>query len=118
MGFTLLGLVFLSYASSFTFILCAAGLVGLGSSIFHPEASRVARAASGGQHGTAQSLFQVGGNLGTSLGPLLAAFIVIPHGQGSIVWFTLVALLAMLVLASVGTWYKKNHLAAPVRARA
>ncbi|HXQ53929.1 MAG TPA: MFS transporter [Stellaceae bacterium] len=117
MGFTLLGLGFLSYASSFALILTAAGLVGLGSSIFHPEASRVARMASGGRHGLAQSLFQVGGNAGSSLGPLLAAFIVIPRGQGSIVWFTLAALLAMVVLTRVGTWYKRRQAAVRTRLR-
>jgi MFS transporter, FSR family, fosmidomycin resistance protein len=111
MGFTLGGLVFLSYASSFALILAAAAFVGLGSAIFHPESSRVARMASGGQHGLAQSLFQVGGNLGSSLGPLLAAFIVIPRGQGSIGWFTLAALLAMVVLARVGGWYKVRRVA-------
>ena len=117
MGFTLLGLVFLSLASSFALILAAAALVGLGSSIFHPESSRVARMASGGQHGLAQSLFQVGGNVGSSLGPLLAAFIVIPHGQGSIAWFTLAGVLAMVVLFQVGTWYKHHRLFAPVKGR-
>jgi FSR family fosmidomycin resistance protein-like MFS transporter len=111
MGFTLVGLAFLSYASSFTLIIVAAGLVGMGSSIFHPEASRVARMASGGQHGLAQSLFQVGGNFGSSLGPLLAAFVVIPRGQGSIAWFSLAALLAMSVLAWVGGWYKAQNVA-------
>jgi FSR family fosmidomycin resistance protein-like MFS transporter len=117
MGFTLLGLVLLSYAASFALLLVAAGLVGLGSSVFHPESSRVARMASGGQHGLAQSLFQVGGNAGSSLGPLLAAFIVIPHGQGSIAWFTLAALLAIFVLTRVGTWYKHHHIAARTRLR-
>jgi MFS transporter, FSR family, fosmidomycin resistance protein len=111
MGFTLVGLAFLSHASSFLLVILAAGMVGLGSSIFHPEASRVARMASGGQHGLAQSLFQVGGNLGSSLGPLLAALIVIPRGQGSIAWFSLAALLAMAVLARVGGWYKARNVA-------
>ncbi len=111
MGFTLAGLGFLSYASTFALLLTAAGMVGLGSAIFHPESSRVARMASGGQHGLAQSLFQVGGNIGSSLGPLLAAFIVIPRGQGSIAWFTLAALLAMVVLTRVGTWYKNRRVA-------
>ena len=86
-------------------ILLAAGLVGVGSSIFHPEASRVARLASGGRYGFAQSLFQVGGNGGTALGPLLAAFIVVPRGQASIAWFALVALAAILVLSAIGRWY-------------
>ncbi len=118
MGFTLAGLGFLSYAQSFATVLFAAALVGLGSSVFHPESSRIARIAGGGQHGLAQSVFQVGGNIGSSLGPLLAAFIVIPHGQGSIAWFTLAALLAMVVLSRVGAWYKKKHLAVRTRLRA
>jgi MFS transporter, FSR family, fosmidomycin resistance protein len=109
MGFTLAGLVLLARATNFSALLFAAGLVGLGSAVFHPESSRVARMASGGQHGLAQSLFQVGGNLGASLGPLLAAFIVVPLGQGSIAWFTLAALLAMIVLARVGGWYKARR---------
>jgi FSR family fosmidomycin resistance protein-like MFS transporter len=117
MGFTLMGLLVLSVASSFAMIIGAAALVGLGSSIFHPESSRVARMASGGQHGLAQSLFQVGGNLGSSLGPLLAAFIVIPRGQGSIAWFTLAAFTAMVVLARVGSWYKGRRHALAVRGR-
>ena len=105
MGFTLVGLVMLSFASSFVAVTIAAATVGLGSSVFHPESSRMARLASGGQHGLAQSLFQVGGNAGSALGPLLAAFIVLPRGQGSIAWFSLAALLAMLVLGWVGRWY-------------
>ncbi len=109
MGFTLCGLALLSMASNYAFILIAAGLVGLGSAVFHPESSRVARMASGGQHGLAQSVFQVGGNFGTSLGPLLAAFIVLPRGQHSIVWFTLAALLAIILLANVGRWYKRRE---------
>lgn len=118
MGFTLAGLGFLSTAQSFAMVLLAAGLVGMGSSVFHPEASRIARIAGGGQHGLAQSMFQVGGNMGSSLGPLLAAFIVIPHGQGSIAWFTLLALLAIAVLSRVGGWYKRRHLAVRTRLRA
>src|SRR6266849_940896 len=94
----------------------AATLVGAGSAVFHPEASRVARMASGGRHGLAQSLFQVGGNVGSSLGPILAAFIVIPKGQSSIAWFSAAALLAMVVLFAVGNWHWKER-AAPVRAR-
>jgi MFS transporter, FSR family, fosmidomycin resistance protein len=109
MGMTLIGLVLLSRANSFHAILFAAAMVGTGSSIFHPEASRIARLASGGRHGFAQSVFQVGGNFGTSLGPLLAALIVVPHGQKSVLWFSLLALLGMLVLVSVGAWYR-NHL--------
>ena len=108
MGVTLLGLLLLSISSNFPMILCSAGLVGMGSSIFHPEASRLARMASGGRHGLAQSIFQVGGNVGTSLGPLLAALIIVPRGQGSISWFSVVALAAIIILANVGHWYKRN----------
>src|SRR5207253_4991957 len=105
MGVTLCGLVLLSVANTFPAILLAAALVGVGSAVFHPEASRVARLASGGRHGFAQSLFQVGGNAGSALGPLLAAFVVVPRGQGSIAWFSLAAVLAMVVLVRVGRWY-------------
>ncbi len=105
MGFTLIGLLLLSSAGSFALLLVAAGLVGMGSSVFHPESSRIARAASGGRHGMAQSLFQVGGQTGQALGPLLAAFVVVPHGQGSVAWFSLAALLAIVVLLNVGRWY-------------
>jgi MFS transporter, FSR family, fosmidomycin resistance protein len=106
MGMTLLGLVLLSRAGNFHAILIAAAMVGTGSSIFHPEASRIARLASGGRHGFAQSVFQVGGNFGASLGPLLAALIVVPHGQASILWFSAVALVGIIVLANVGRWYR------------
>lgn len=106
MGFSLAGLVLLSVAPNFSMLLLAAGLVGLGSSVFHPESSRVARMASGGQHGLAQSIFQVGGNAGSSLGPLLAAFIVLPRGQHSIAWFSMAALLAIVILIYVGVWYR------------
>ncbi|HWE48554.1 MAG TPA: MFS transporter [Bryobacteraceae bacterium] len=109
MGFTLVGLALLSVASNFPTILGAAALVGMGSAVFHPESSRVARLASGGQHGLAQSVFQVGGNAGSSLGPLLAAFIVLPGGQHSIVWFTLAALLAIVLLTRVSGWYKQRE---------
>jgi len=102
---TLLGLVLLGYAPSYAIVLIAAGLIGIGSAIFHPEASRVARAASGGRFGMAQSLFQVGGNFGTAIGPLLAAAIVIPHGQQSVVWFAALALASVLILARVSAWY-------------
>ena len=88
-------------------LLLAAGLVGVGSSVFHPESSRVARMASGGRHGLAQSVFQVGGNIGSALGPLLAAFLVLPRGQPSVAWCSLVALLAMVVLCQVGGWYQR-----------
>ena len=109
MGFTLVGIALLSMASNYAFILVAAGLIGMGSAVFHPESSRVARMASGGQHGLAQSVFQVGGNVGSSLGPLLAAFVVLPRGQHSIVWFTLAALLAIILLTNVGRWYKHRE---------
>src|SRR6185369_8513852 len=90
-------------------LILAAALVGSGSAVFHPEASRVARLASGGRHGLAQSLFQVGGNIGSSLGPILAALIVIPKGQSSIAWFCSAALLAMAVLFGVGNWYRRER---------
>ena len=105
MGGTLVGLVLLSVAHNYTAILLAAAFIGTGSAVFHPEASRVARLASGGRYGLAQSIFQVGGNLGGAVGPLLAAFIILPRGQGSIAWFSLAALLAMFVLTRVGMWY-------------
>ncbi len=108
MGSTLAGLLLLSVASSFQMILLAAGLIGLGSAVFHPESSRVARMASGGRHGLAQSVFQVGGNAGSAIGPLLAAFVVVRHGQSSIAWFSVAALLAMSVLAVVGRWYGRR----------
>lgn len=104
MGFTFTGLLLLSRADSFVHVLLAAACVGMGSAIFHPESSRVARMASGGRHGLAQSIFQVGGNAGTAIGPLLAAAIVLPHGQTSIAWFSAAALLAMVVLGFVGHW--------------
>ena len=112
MGFTLVGLFLLAMAPSFGMILLAVALIGMGSAVFHPESSRVARMASGGQHGLAQSLFQVGGNAGSSLGPLLAAFIVVPVGQRSIAWFSLAALMAIVVLVRVGSWYKARRAAA------
>ena len=115
-GFTLAGLILLSLASTFTLLLTAAALVGLGSAIFHPESSRVARMASGGQHGLAQSVFQVGGNFGTALGPLLAAFVVLPHGQHSLAWFSITALLGALVLMNVAKWYKRQQ-AGRIRSR-
>src|SRR5881227_1253153 len=113
MSFTLVGLVCLSMATTYPALLGSAMLIGMGSAIFHPESSRVARLASGGQHGLAQSLFQVGGNAGSATGPLLAAFIVLPRGQGSIAWFSLVALLGIVVLTGVGGWSKKNRPAKP-----
>src|SRR5665213_270563 len=111
MGFTLLGLVMLSMASSYPLILAAAAMVGIGSAVFHPESSRIARMASGGQHGFAQSIFQVGGNAGSALGPLLAAFVVLPHGQTSLAWFSLAALLGMGLLGKVGVWAKRYRAA-------
>jgi MFS transporter, FSR family, fosmidomycin resistance protein len=108
MGFTLLGLLLLAFAASYSLLLVAAALIGTGSSVFHPESSRVARMASGGKHGLAQSVFQVGGNLGTAAGPLLAAFIVLPHGQSSVAWFSAAALLGMFLLVNVGHWYKAH----------
>jgi FSR family fosmidomycin resistance protein-like MFS transporter len=109
MGFTLTGLLLLSSAPTFVAILAAVALVGVGSAVFHPESSRIARLASGGQHGLAQSLFQVGGNAGSATGPLLAAFIVLPKGQHSIAWFSIAALISILILTQVGTWYKNHH---------
>jgi FSR family fosmidomycin resistance protein-like MFS transporter len=108
MGSSLLGLILIAFASTYMAVLAAAALIGMGSSVFHPESSRVARLASGGRHGMAQSVFQVGGNFGTALGPLLAAFIVLPYGQGTIAWFSVVALLGMVLLAGVGAWYGKT----------
>jgi FSR family fosmidomycin resistance protein-like MFS transporter len=110
MGITLVGLLTLSLAPSYATVLLAAALVGMGSSVFHPESSRVARMASGGQHGMAQSLFQVGGNAGSALGPLLAAF-VLPRGQSSIAWFSFLALLAIILLADIGAWTKRRRAA-------
>ncbi len=105
MGMSMVGLLLLALAHSYWLLLVGACFIGIGSSIFHPESSRVARLASGGRFGLAQSLFQVGGNFGQSLGPLLAAFIVVPFGQGSVGWFSLAALLGMIILFRVGTWY-------------
>jgi FSR family fosmidomycin resistance protein-like MFS transporter len=118
LGFTLVGLLLLSAAPTYAAILVAVGFVGVGSSIFHPESSRVARLASGGRHGFAQSLFQVGGNAGSATGPLLAAFIVLPNGQRSIAWFGLGALTAMVILARVGAWYKAHLVAQAQHAKA
>lgn len=109
MAVTLTGLLILSVAPNYHAILIAAALVGTGSSIFHPESSRVARMASGGKYGLAQSIFQVGGNTGSATGPLLAAWIVIPRGQNSVAWFSVAAFLAMSVLWQVGGWYKRKQ---------
>ena len=105
MGLTFIGLLTLAFAPNFHMLLIAAALVGSGSSVFHPEASRVARLASGGQHGFAQSFFQVGGNAGSALGPVLAAWLILPNGQRSIGWFSLAALLAMFILVQIASWY-------------
>ncbi|HEX8912370.1 MAG TPA: MFS transporter, partial [Humisphaera sp.] len=118
MGFTLVGLLLLSRADSLGAILVSAAMVGTGSSVFHPEASRLAHMAAGGRHGFAQSLFQVGGNFGSSLGPLLAAWIIVPRGQHAVAWFSAVALLGILVLSRVGAWYSAKLIAAAGRPRA
>lgn len=115
MGFTMLGLMLLAVAGHYWLLLAAASLVGLGSAVFHPESSRIARLASGGKHGTAQSIFQLGGNFGTAAGPLLAAFIVVPGGQGSVAWFCLAALFGMVILTWVSRWYGNYRRAAAGR---
>jgi FSR family fosmidomycin resistance protein-like MFS transporter len=106
MGFTLIGLVSLSVAPSFGMLIISVAFVGIGSSIFHPEASRMASMASGGRRGMAQSVFQVGGNAGSSIGPLLAALIIVPYGQSNIIWFSILALIAIFILINIGGWYK------------
>jgi FSR family fosmidomycin resistance protein-like MFS transporter len=111
MASTFLGLVLLATAHDYNMLVLAACLVGIGSAIFHPESSRVARLASGGRYGFAQSVFQVGGNLGTALGPLLAAFIIVPRGQGSVAWFCIAAILGIIILSRVAVWYKAHMLA-------
>jgi FSR family fosmidomycin resistance protein-like MFS transporter len=111
MTFTLCGLVMLSLSNGFYMMLASVALVGTGSSVFHPEASRMASAASGGKRGLAQSIFQLGGNAGSSIGPLLAAWIIVPNGQLSIIWFSIFAMLAIVILSRVGTWYKGYMLA-------
>ncbi len=116
MSLTLIGMVTLAFAPNYATVLLAAALIGCGSAIFHPESSRIARLASGGRHGLAQSIFQVGGNTGSATGPLLAAWIILPHGRSSVAWFAAAALLAVLVLWNVGAWYRRAHLAAPARA--
>jgi FSR family fosmidomycin resistance protein-like MFS transporter len=108
MAFTLAGLVLLATAHRFAIVLAAAALVGVGSAVFHPESSRIARLASGGRHGFAQSLFQTGGNAGSSLGPLLAAFIVLPRGRAAVAWFSLAAISGIVVLWRVGGWYAER----------
>ena len=114
MSFTLAGLIFLSFSNSFGTILLSVGLIGVGSSIFHPEASKVAYMASGGKRGLAQSIFQVGGNAGSALGPLLAAIVVVPYGRSHILYFGVLAMIAIFVLITIGNWYKTNtHLIKP-----
>lgn len=110
MGFTMLGLIFLAFAGTYAVILLAVGLVGIGSSIFHPEASRVAYLASGGKRGLAQAIFQVGGNTGTAVGPLLVILIVIPYGQTYILWFLVLALIGIAMLSKIAHWYQKHLL--------
>lgn len=125
MGLTLVGLLLLSVSHTYLLVVLSAGIVGLGSAVFHPEASRVAHMASGGKRGFAQSLFQVGGNTGTALGPLAAAAVIVPHGQGAAVWFSLLAGVGMLVLWRIGGWMtrrlhetrrtsKHSHIAIPL----
>jgi FSR family fosmidomycin resistance protein-like MFS transporter len=110
MLFTLVGIAMLAAAGTYSSILFAVALVGFGSAVFHPESSRVARAASGGQYGLAQSVFQVGGNAGSAIGPLVAAFVVQPRGQGSVAWFSGAALLGIVLLTRIGAWYRRNRL--------
>ncbi|MCT8267337.1 MFS transporter [Afifella sp. JA880] len=118
MSSTLCGLLALAFASSYPGLLVGSALLGIGSSIFHPESSRLARLASGGAHGLAQSIFQVGGNAGASLGPIVVAFFVLPRGQESIAWFALVALCGIIVLTRLGGWYKRHVERRPVARRA
>ncbi|WP_436121977.1 MFS transporter [Aminobacter sp. LjRoot7] len=116
MCLTLIGLLTLAFAHSYEMLLVGSAFVGLGSAIFHPESSRVARLASGGRFGLAQSLFQVGGNFGSALGPLLAAFIVVPLGQGGIAWFSIAAMVGIVVLIRVSVWYSRHIVSAAKRA--
>ncbi len=118
MSSTFIGLLLLAFAPNFETVLLAAAMVGIGSAVFHPESSRIARLASGGKHGLAQSVFQVGGNTGTALGPLLAAAIVVPYGQRSVAWFCLAALAGIALLTQVSKWYATHHLAAGAKKRA
>jgi MFS transporter, FSR family, fosmidomycin resistance protein len=118
MAFTLVGLVVLGFARDYWLLVIGSAFIGFGSAVFHPESSRVARLASGGRHGFAQSTFQVGGNAGQAIGPLLAAFVVVPHGQSSVAWFGLAALCGMLVLVWVGRWYGAHMRAHASRAKA
>jgi MFS transporter, FSR family, fosmidomycin resistance protein len=116
MAFSMAGLLTLAYAPNYAVLLVGGALLGVGSSIFHPESSRVARIASGGAHGLGQSIFQVGGNVGTSLGPLMVAFIVLPGGQGRLAWFALAAMTGMIILTAIGRWYQANGHARPRKA--
>jgi FSR family fosmidomycin resistance protein-like MFS transporter len=109
MSFTMVGLLTLAFAHRYEAVLVAAALIGTGSSVFHPESSRIARFASGGQHGLAQSIFQIGGNAGSAVGPLIAAFIILPHGRASIGWVALVTLIAMGLMFRVALWYRYQH---------
>ncbi len=118
MGCTLIGLLLLAFAGSYPILLVGAAMVGMGSSVFHPESSRVARLASGGRHGFAQSVFQVGGNVGSAIGPLMAAFIILPHGQASLAWFSAAALVAMAVLYGVANWYQSHRQARKAKPKA
>jgi MFS transporter, FSR family, fosmidomycin resistance protein len=115
---TLIGLMLLAFAPTFGFVLLAAAFVGIGSSIFHPESSRIARLASGGRHGFAQSIFQLGGNAGTAIGPLLAAAVIVPFGQRSVAWFGLAALLGIVLLLQVSRWYSTHHISSGIRKKA
>jgi FSR family fosmidomycin resistance protein-like MFS transporter len=115
MAFTLGGMVLLAFGVTFGLVVLASACIGLGSAVFHPESSRIARLASGGRHGFAQAFFQVGGNAGSAFGPLLAAYVVVPHGQRSIAWFSLAAVLGMLFLWAVGDWYKRHGPAMTLR---
>jgi FSR family fosmidomycin resistance protein-like MFS transporter len=115
MGSSMVGLFILAFASDYALLILGAAFIGIGSAIFHPESSRVARLASGGRYGLAQSLFQVGGNFGSALGPLLAAFIVVPRGQGSVAWFSAAALLGIIILWQVGNWYSRYRIGSAKR---
>ena len=117
MAFTLAGLLLLAVAPTYGIVLVAAALMGIGSAVFHPESSRVARMASGGRLGLAQSLFQVGGNIGSSFGPLLAAFLIVPHGLSSVAWCSSLAVAAIAILWRIGRWYRERHVAASAAAR-
>ncbi|RTL30723.1 MAG: MFS transporter, partial [Rhodocyclaceae bacterium] len=117
MAATLLGLLLLAYAPSYEIVLLAAACVGTGSAIFHPESSRIARLASGGRHGLAQSVFQVGGNTGSAVGPLVAAAVIVPFGQHSVAWFGLAAVLGIMLLVQVSRWYATHHIAGGARSR-